>query len=193
MLSYFIFLYQWILKRLPRAFSIPLVILLILYFAFAFPLLVLNVVPVAEKLIGKRMPSYSIPFRWLLGIPEDYSVMGGIVSALLIIVVAMFGILLGYGIAALIYRVARGQPMKNLLLHEPSALPSAPEAQVDRTNPLADYERIGIILAGGGAKGAYQAGAMQAIYEFLEKNHALHKVRMIAGTSIGSWNTLFWL
>ena len=54
-------------------------------------------------------------------------------------------------------------------------------------------ERIGIILAGGGAKGAYQAGALKAIYEFLRDYNALHKVKMIAGTSIGAWNAMFWL
>jgi predicted acylesterase/phospholipase RssA len=53
--------------------------------------------------------------------------------------------------------------------------------------------RIGIILAGGGAKGAYQAGAMRALHEFLERYGALDNVEMIAGTSIGSWNALFWL
>ena len=55
------------------------------------------------------------------------------------------------------------------------------------------FQSIGIILAGGGAKGAYQAGALKAIYDFLGTQKALQKVRMIAGTSIGSWNALFWL
>jgi NTE family protein len=54
-------------------------------------------------------------------------------------------------------------------------------------------ERIGIILSGGGAKGAYQAGALKAIHEFLREYKALHKVKMIAGTSIGAWNAMFWL
>jgi NTE family protein len=53
-------------------------------------------------------------------------------------------------------------------------------------------KKIGIILAGGGAKGAYQAGAMKAIYEFLDEHGALENVKMVAGTSIGSWNGLFW-
>ena len=62
-----------------------------------------------------------------------------------------------------------------------------------RLNGIDDL-RIGLILAGGGgAKGAYQAGAMKAIHEFLEANNALSSVRMIAGTSIGSWNSMFWL
>ena len=82
--------------------------------------------------------------------------------------------------------------MKRLQLHEPSPLPG-PGSGTGTVNPLDRYQRIGIILAGGGAKGAYQAGAMQAIYEFLDQHQALHKVRMIAGTSIGSWNSLFWL
>ena len=58
---------------------------------------------------------------------------------------------------------------------------------------LDDVEKIGIVLAGGGAKGAFQAGAMKAIYQFLSENNALHKVKVISGTSIGSWNALFWL
>jgi NTE family protein len=53
--------------------------------------------------------------------------------------------------------------------------------------------RIGIVLAGGGAKGVYQAGALRALWEFLEENNALQYVRMIAGTSIGSWNSMFWV
>jgi len=55
------------------------------------------------------------------------------------------------------------------------------------------FERIGLVLAGGGAKGVYQAGAMKAIHEFLQARGALGSVVSIAGTSIGSWNALFWL
>jgi predicted acylesterase/phospholipase RssA len=58
---------------------------------------------------------------------------------------------------------------------------------------LDHYHKIGIILAGGGAKGAYQAGALKAIHEFLSAQGSMDKVKMIAGTSIGSWNALFWL
>jgi predicted acylesterase/phospholipase RssA len=61
------------------------------------------------------------------------------------------------------------------------------------SGPLDQYNSIGIILAGGGAKGPYQAGALKAIHDFLSQHNAHHKVRMIAGTSIGSWNALFWL
>ena len=192
-MSYVSILYQWIIVRLPRRFSIPMVILLVAYFAFAFPLLVLHGVPRAERYLSGKVPNYSIPRPAFLHIPVSYSVVSGIISALLIIVVAVLGILVSYAMAAIFYRLVRGKPMTRLKLHDPSARPTAPEGAADGRNPLAQYERIGIILAGGGAKGAYQAGAMQAIYEFLEKHQALHKVRMIAGTSIGSWNTLFWL
>lgn len=186
-------LYQWIFKRLPKLFSIPLVLLLGLYFVFVFPLLAVTVVPEVERSIAQQVPRLSIPRPAFLHIPSDYSVLGGIVSALLILAIAGFGILLSYAIAALLYAIIRGQPMKRLKLYAPSSLPSPPRNHSDTSDPLGQYERIGIILAGGGAKGAYQAGAMQAIYEFLEKHQALHKVRMIAGTSIGSWNSLFWL
>jgi predicted acylesterase/phospholipase RssA len=75
------------------------------------------------------------------------------------------------------------------------AVPIAPneEGLPVQDDPLRNYERIGIILAGGGAKGAYQAGALKAIYDFIGDCRAHHKVKMIAATSIGSWNALFWL
>lgn len=57
--------------------------------------------------------------------------------------------------------------------------------------PLAGL-RIGLVLAGGGAKGVYQAGALKAIHEYLEAQGALGQVRVVSGTSIGSWNSLCW-
>ena len=50
-----------------------------------------------------------------------------------------------------------------------------------------------LILAGGGAKGAYQAGALAALHGFLADRGALGNVRMLAGTSVGAWNACFWL
>ena len=78
-------------------------------------------------------------------------------------------------------------------IHGPVLANSSHDSARNESNPLKPYERIGVILAGGGAKGAYQAGAMKAIYEFLDQHKSLHKVRMIAGRSIGSWKALFWL
>lgn len=53
--------------------------------------------------------------------------------------------------------------------------------------------RIGLVLAGGGAKGVYQAGALAALREFLQREGALPYVRTVAATSIGTWNAMFWL
>lgn len=66
-------------------------------------------------------------------------------------------------------------------------------AQKDAAHTTETELRIGIVLAGGGAKGVYQAGALRALWEFLEREKALEHVRAIAGTSIGSWNGAFWL
>jgi len=65
----------------------------------------------------------------------------------------------------------------------------------DRAPPEVDDTelRIGIVLAGGGARGVYQAGALAALWEFLEREGALPYVRAVAGTSIGAWNAMFWL
>jgi predicted acylesterase/phospholipase RssA len=106
-----------------------------------------------------------------------------------------FAVLTSYNLAAVIYRKIRRHPPKKAYLHPPaSAEPGAGEVfkKFMKRNEIKDL-KIGLVLAGGGAKGAYQAGAMKGIYEFLEKNNVLDKVRMISGTSIGSWNAMFWL
>lgn len=100
--------------------------------------------------------------------------------------VALFvlGLILSYNIAAAVYRATRGSP--RVTVH-------APERRTASLEALQQYRRIGLILAGGGAKGAYQAGAMRAIWEFLEDQGAIERVCMVAGTSIGAWNALFWM
>ena len=90
--------------------------------------------------------------------------------------------------ATAVYRLAPPRPAA--WFHEsdssrPGVLPAA--------SPLGRYSRIGLILAGGGAKGAYQAGAMAAVHEFLSDRGALGSVRMVAATSVGAWNACFWL
>ena len=97
------------------------------------------------------------------------------------------GFVLSWNLAALVYRVTR--PLPRVTVHAPTPrLPAATPSTV-----LAPYKRIGLILAGGGAKGAYQAGAMRAVWEFLEAHGALDRVCAVAGTSIGAWNAMFWL
>ncbi|MDR1563629.1 MAG: patatin-like phospholipase family protein [Oscillospiraceae bacterium] len=47
-------------------------------------------------------------------------------------------------------------------------------------------QRIGLVLAGGGGKGAFEAGAFQALYDL---DYA-SKIRVVSGTSVGALNTL---
>lgn len=51
---------------------------------------------------------------------------------------------------------------------------------------LWNSQRIGLVLSGGGAKGAYQAGAFMALYEL----DIADKVTVVSGTSIGALNAL---
>jgi len=102
----------------------------------------------------------------------------------LLVALFVLGLILSYNLAALFYRATRGTP--RVAVHEPAR-------RRPTVHPLMKYKRIGLILAGGGAKGAYQAGAMRAIWEFLEDQGALDRVCMVAGTSIGAWNALFWM
>jgi len=111
MFSYLILLYQWVLKRLPRSFSIPLTIVLALYFIFVFPLLAVRAVPRVEHMISQKVPTISIPRRAFLEIPSDYSAVGGIVSAALMILIAPSGGLISYGV--LLYKIIRGKPIPN--------------------------------------------------------------------------------
>jgi predicted acylesterase/phospholipase RssA len=126
--------------------------------------------------------------------------------------VVFAGVLVAYNLSALLYAITRrlwhysGLPRVTLILRrrwQKRSADPAPKSSTHRANqkqiPIGlddgekPIERIGIILSGGGAKGAYQAGALSAIHEYLEERGALEKVKMIAGTSIGSWNAMFWL
>src|SRR5262249_801360 len=101
------------------------------------------------------------------------------------------GAALAYNVAAVLYRVVR-RPVR-LRFSTVSLRPSSALRASDARNPLDRYRAIGIILAGGGAKGAYQAGALAALDDFLRVHGASDRVKAIAGTSIGAWNALFWL
>ncbi|RZV55534.1 MAG: hypothetical protein EX268_02215 [Deltaproteobacteria bacterium] len=51
---------------------------------------------------------------------------------------------------------------------------------------------LGLILSGGGARGAYEVGALQYIFsEFLDSNGKGPKVDLISGTSVGAVNGAF--
>ena len=46
--------------------------------------------------------------------------------------------------------------------------------------------KIGLVLGGGGAKGAYQVGVLKALKEYKLLKH----VKMVSGTSIGALNSI---
>lgn len=48
--------------------------------------------------------------------------------------------------------------------------------------------RIGIVLAGGGARGSYQAGALRALYEIIKKDQLMFDI--ITGNSVGAINAV---
>ncbi len=185
--------------RLPWRFTVSLVLLLAVC---------LMLVGVVISSIGLRglAEVYDV-IAGLLGLPSfKANATGGILNYFIVALRVFFegalslgllalSLLLSYNLAALIDRKFRRASKLNV--HDPVAPASGPRwnTPIERFMKARklDELRIGIILAGGGAKGAYQAGALKAIHEFLEANNALDKVRMIAGTSIGSWNAMFWL
>ncbi len=170
-----IFLWTW-LRRIPVRFTAVFLVLYAGYFLLVSSLLDLgDVARLTERLL--RL----LGLKVLLKSP----LVGRGIEGLVIVLLFLLGALLAYNVSALIYRAIRRRPRVRVI--------GPVDPQLGRGGALERFHRIGIILAGGGAKGAYQAGALRAIYEFLEENDALDKVKMIAGTSIGSWNSMFWL
>jgi Patatin-like phospholipase len=112
-------------------------------------------------------------------------------SAILVIALYVAGVLIAYNVSVFINWILVRYGFKPAPLSTIS--PHRPDAQSTPSGRLKDFKKIGIVLAGGGAKGAFQAGAMKAIYQFLAEENALDKVKVISATSIGSWNALFWL
>ncbi len=112
-----------------------------------------------------------------------------ILGAAVVLGLVAMGLLVALWTATAAYRVL---PPRPAAWHRPRVsrlAATAPRA----AEPLGLYRRIGIILAGGGAKGAYQAGALDALHRFLAERGALGNVKMIAASSIGAWNACFWL
>src|SRR5579862_971811 len=114
--------------------------------------------------------------------------------ALLVLSIWVIGLFLIYNVCILLNRSASWSLVTLLLktVQPQIAKPYRPPHNPDLINPFKG-QSIGIVLAGGGAKGAFQAGAMTGIYRFLAERGALDDVKVIAATSIGSWNSLFWL
>jgi NTE family protein len=165
-----------ILVRLPMGFAIPFVLLFVFWTIFLFKEF--------NKYLDVRTfdPFKAIP---LLSRLDDLLI--GAVLVLFYII----GLLIAYNLAVLINLVLNRYIMNSS--YAPAVHPQRPAASPVESDRFKNIEKIGIVLAGGGAKGAFQAGAMKAIYRFLAEHNALHKVKVISGTSIGAWNALFWL
>ncbi len=173
------FFWTWA-GRIPARFTIPFALFMLAYLEVVARFVEAFKEPNVADLLWEAMVRLGVP-AWLRNAPPVRIFWEGTATTTLL----LGGIVISYNLSVLIYRRIR---------HRPSMKGAKPFTPAEgRGNRLSGYEKIGIILAGGGAKGAYQAGAMKAIYEFLEENNALAKLRMIAGTSIGSWNALFWL
>jgi Patatin-like phospholipase len=184
---------KWLFFRLPPVFSGSFALISIWWafngFIYADEYLAEPVKSIATSLFGLLPVSWadSFVFTHLVHVQNlDRFIFAG--ATLISFVV---GFLAAYNISALLnWLVFRLLPKPlNRGDHFTPVLgePASPLA------PFSATTRIGIVLAGGAAKGAYQAGAMTAIYEFLDCHNALDNVKVIAGTSVGSWNAMFWL
>jgi len=180
-------LFKWLFVRLPLAFSLPFGAMSLWWVLSGFRQL--------NELVAAPLTNVAINFLQ----PEMLGSVGRTLTANLgafihaAIVIGLFGLgfLVAYNLSALLNWVLLALKVKPV--HYDAGPPWIPGPSTSEKDPFATVGNIGIVLAGGGAKGAFQAGAMKAIYQYLTKHNALNKVKAISGTSIGSWNALFWL
>lgn len=187
------FIYGW-LKRLPWRFSVGLVVSLLLWLVVISTILKYFELRTIAEAITKITFTSSLAQTAFSGELEYvFGVIPVFFEGLVVVLITLAGLVVSYNVAAVFNQKARFKPQVDV--HDP--VQPTPGKSTILQEFVEKYGiqdlRIGIINAGGGAKGAYQAGALKAIYEFLEENNALDKVKMIAGTSIGSWNSMFWL
>ena len=145
------------------------------------------VIPFVAFMVGWGFLALPILRALELDRPVLTTAWGVMAYGALVVVLFATGLVLAWNLAGLFYRLTR--PLPRVTIHAPTPRSTA----VTPSAVLAPYQRIGLILAGGGAKGAYQAGSMRAVWEFLEAHGALDRVCAVAGTSIGAWNAMFWL
>ena len=169
--------YQGLLLRLSPRFSVPTALAFLAWLVVPFPWL-------ADRLVPRLSAA---PWPVPAALWEALS-LGTVIAALLTLGLAALGALLALWTGTAAYRVL---PPRPVAWFRPGSQPSSSLPRAARL--LGRYERIGVILAGGGAKGAYQAGSLRALHRFLEGRGALGSVRMIAASSIGAWNACFWL
>jgi predicted acylesterase/phospholipase RssA len=194
---------KWLLGRQPRPFSFSFVAILLIWFFFGFGILFLSFRQLVEHVFGAHEQNCRVIqlfhrdthlLHWAHQCWRLFPIQ--LLYGLIVLALSWIAVFVTYNIAVLINRNFSKRrpsgvvPFSNVLPQRP---PQSNNPGNDPGNALSDIKRIGIVLAGGGAKGAFQAGAMKAIYRFLAEQNALDKVKVISGTSIGSWNSLFWL
>ncbi|HET9581977.1 MAG TPA: patatin-like phospholipase family protein [Gemmatimonadota bacterium] len=169
--------YQALLLRLSPRFSIPTALAFLAWLVVPFPWLAARLVP--------RLSTAPWPLPAALW--EGLS-LGTVIGALVTLTLAGLGALFALWVGTAAYRLL---PPRPVAWFRAGGVPATPAPGPGRG--LGRYQRIGIILAGGGAKGAYQAGSLRALHHFLEERDALGSVEMLAASSIGAWNACFWL
>jgi NTE family protein len=172
-----------LLLRLPAAFTLPFLSISLWWVLSGFKLLD-DAVPEPAAMWAAALLQAHLPASLAASL-------AAFIHAVLVIALFALGFLAAYNASA-----GTNALLVALRLKPPTYAagpPQIPHPASAKKDPLANVHRIGLVLAGGGAKGAFQAGAMTAIYRFLAEHDALRKVKVIAGTSIGSWNALFWL
>lgn len=178
--------FKWVFFRLPLAFSILFTAFSLFWVFYGFrrlkDLLAQPLERAATIFLKSELPG--IIANPLIGNMNE------LFWAMLVIILFFSGLLVSYNLAALVNWIVITLRLKPFSY--PIGSPRL-HREASTENNLFKEARIGIVLAGGGAKGAFQAGAMKAIYNYLDKCNALEKIKVISGTSIGSWNGLFWL
>ncbi|TLZ21967.1 MAG: hypothetical protein E6K34_03665, partial [Gammaproteobacteria bacterium] len=171
LISNMLSIFKWLFVRLPLGFSLPFTAASLWWVLAGFRRLNDAVVNLSTAAAVDRLQS-ELP--------------GGIAQVLIAnlgaffhgaIVIALFtlGFLVAYNAAALINWVLLWANLKPIRFATGSPWTPAPVASPSH-DPFANVRKIGIVLAGGGAKGAFQAGSMKAIYQFLADHNALRKV-----------------
>ncbi|MFQ5750797.1 MAG: patatin-like phospholipase family protein [bacterium] len=187
------FLYTW-LRRLPWKFTLSFFLMMLIWlFIVSAVLNFFALRTISDAILKLLLPSFLKQVEGTGFAGYLYAPIPVFFEGLVALIILFSGILLSYNFAGWFYRKYRHSI--KIQAHDPvPPLPGSGKMFEEFMQKRGLKElRIGLILAGGGAKGAYQAGALKAIYEFLEQNNVLDKVKMISGTSIGSWNSMFWL
>src|SRR5256885_2043104 len=188
LISNMLSLFKWLFVRLPLGFSIPFTAASLWWVLSGFKRLDDAVVNLATAVVADRPPT-GVPGHIAQALIAS---LGAFFHGASVIVLFALGFLVAYNASALINGILLRANLKPIRFATGSPWTAAPVASPGQ-DPFASVQKIGIVLAGGGAKGAFQAGSMKAIYQFLADHDALGKVKVISCTSIGSWNALFWL